>query len=532
MDRIAFRRALAAASVLATLAGAVGAAAQAPAGPPPSVVVAPVTTADVARSEEYIGTIQAIQSVDLKARVTGFLEAIEFREGSMVEANQVLYEIEKAPYQAELAAAEGQLAAAQASLAGAKAKLTNAQTELDRQLTLVQRGTVSQAVADQAQAARDQAAAEVQSAEATIQQANAQIESAKINLSYTEIPAPIAGQIGATTTTVGNLVGPETGTLATIIQLDPIRVAFSVPEAAYINFVESTGGNAAPDGEALLTPQLSLANRKLYEPIGKLAFTSNRISQQTGSLVIYADFPNPDGVLLPGGFVSVSLQESKKHPMPVVTASAILQDRQGQYVFVLNHENKAVQRRIETGARVGQDYSVTRGLQEGETVIVQGLQKVVPGAEVAPQPQSAAAAGSDSDAVAGAAAGSGSAAAADAPASAGAGAAADSESAATASAADATAGTDAAAAGAPAATAAPATAAGAAAGSESAGTPAAGAPAAGASAAEAPAATTAAAATAVTDTSAEPAAAEAATPTPAAKPAGGRAGAAAAATGN
>lgn len=504
MDRIAFRRALAAASVLATLTGAAGAAAQAPAGPPPSVVVAPVTTADVARSEEFIGTIQAIQSVDLKARVTGVLEAIKFQEGSMVEANQVLYEIEKAPYQADLAAAEGQLAAAQASLAGAKAKLTNAQTELDRQLTLVQRGTVSQAMADQAQATRDQAAAEVQSAEASIQQANAQIESAKINLSYTEITAPIAGQIGATNTTVGNLVGPDSGTLATIIQLDPIRVAFSVPEAAYINFVETTGGRAALDGEALLTPQLTLANRKLYEPTGKIAFTSNRISQQTGSLVIYADFSNPEGVLLSGGFVSVSVQESKKHPMPVVTASAILQDRQGQYVFVLNHENKAVQRRIETGARVGQDYSVTRGLQEGETVIVQGLQKVVPGAEVTPQPQSAATASSDSGA--GAAAAPAAADPEPAAAPAGADAAADPEPAATAP-ADASAGSE--------TTAAATTPAGAAAAAAAIATPAADAPAA--------------------DAPVEPAAAapaEAATPTPAAKPATTGGGAAAAATGD
>ena len=391
MDRIPFHRALAAATVLAALAGAAGAAAQAPPGPPPSVVVAPVTTADVARSDEFIGTVQAIQSVDLKARVTGFLEAIKFREGSPIKAGQTLYEIETAPYQAALAAAEGQLAAAQASLAGAKAKLSNAQTELDRQLTLVQRGTVSQAVADQAQATRDQAAAEVQSAEAAIQQADAQIESAKINLSYTEIAAPISGQIGATTTTVGNLVGPDSGTLATLVQLDPIRVAFSVPEAAYINFLEATGGKAA-DGAALLTPQLTLANRKPYAPAGKIAFTSNRISEQTGTLVIYADFPNPDGMLLPGGFVSVSVSESKGQSLPVVPASAILQDRQGQYVFVLDADDKAEQRRIETGARVGPDYSVTSGLQQGETVIVQGLQKVVPGAEVAPQPLPTAAA--------------------------------------------------------------------------------------------------------------------------------------------
>lgn len=371
--------------LLATLTAPTIANAQTAGAPPPTVIVAPVKTADISGSIDFSGTVEAIQSVDLKARVTGFLEAVKFQEGGLVKKGDLLYAIEKAPYQANLASAEGQLSAAQATLAGAQAALANAQAALDRQTTLLQKGTVTQAAADLAKATRDESSAKVQSAQAAIKQANAQVELANLNLSYTEIATPIDGRIGATTLTVGNLVTPGSDTLATVVQIDPIRVVFSVPESDYVNFVEQKGTLNQPDNQEFFTPRLTLSNRKSYGQDGKISFVNNQVSSTTGTLQFYAEFPNPDGLLLPGAFVSVDVNQSQAVKLPVVPASAILQDKEGLYVFVLDADNKAQQRRIETSARVGQDYAVTSGLQAGETVIVEGVQKVIPGAEVTPQ---------------------------------------------------------------------------------------------------------------------------------------------------
>lgn len=355
--------------------------------PPPSVVVAPVQAQEVGRSDQFIGRIQAIQSVDLKARVEGFLEKVNFTEGAFVNADDVLYEIEKAPYQAAVAQAQAQVAAAQAAIAGAKASLKNAQTNLDRQLDLVKRGTVSQAVADDAQAQRDLAAAKVQSAEAELQQARAQLQAAELDLSYTTITAPIDGRIGATNVTEGNLVNPQTGTLATVVQVDPIRVAFSIPESLYVTFAEADGQDIRDQAEGIFEPTLELPTGKPYGETGRIAFASNRIDPATGSLVVYADFPNGKGVLLPGSFVNVTVQESRRESMPVVPAPAVLQDRQGQYVFVVNDDDRAERRRITSTARVRDGFAVSSGLQVGETVVVSGVQKVRPGEKVRPTAQ-------------------------------------------------------------------------------------------------------------------------------------------------
>jgi len=358
----------------------------------PSVVVAPIRSQQVGRSDQFIGRIQAIQSVNLRARVEGFLDKVAFTQGSFVKSGDLLYEIEKAPYQADVAQAQAEIAAANAKIAGAKANLKNAQTNLDRQLDLVKRGTVSQAVADDAQAQRDLAAADVQSGEAQLKQAEAQLQTAKLNLSYTTITSPISGRIGATNVTEGNLVNPQTGTLSTVVQIDPIRVAFSIPESLYVEFAESVGKSGPDQATSIFEPTLQLPTGKPYGQTGKVAFASNEIDQSTGTLVIYADFPNPQGALLPGSYVNVTVQESEMSELPVVPAPAVLQDRQGQYVFVVNSDDRAEQRRITTGSRVDNGFAVTAGLQEGETVIVSGVQKVKPGEVVQPtsQPSSAA----------------------------------------------------------------------------------------------------------------------------------------------
>jgi membrane fusion protein, multidrug efflux system len=374
------RRALRAVLGLGALALATAAAqAQAPAGgadaPPPAVVVQPVTSEVVGRSDQFVG------------RVEGFLETLNFKEGADVTADELLIGIEKAPYEAQLAAATAQVTAAQSQVAGAQANLANNDVILSRQVTLLKRGDVSQATYDQAKADRDVSAAQVQEAQAAVGQAQAQVQTAQLNLSYTDIKAPISGRIGAVSVTVGNLVAAKSGTIATIVQLDPIRVAFSIPEALYTRLKQRA---ATQNGNLdVFTPELTLSDGTTYASGGKLSFASNVIGASTGTLTIYADFPNADSLLLPGGFVTVTVKEANPTKLPVVPASAVLQDRDGRYVLVVDDANRAEIRRIETGQQVQTGFPVTKGLIDGERVIVEGLQKVRPGIVVAPTPVAA-----------------------------------------------------------------------------------------------------------------------------------------------
>lgn len=391
--RAALRRAplLAATLVAAGLGGTLGAGAQQAAAPAPAVIVAPVTQQDVTQSFQYVGRIQAIQTLNLVARVEGFLTGVLFQEGSHIKANEQLYTIEKAPFQASLDQANGQLAAANAQLAGANAALAEAQLTLDRQIALVKSGAVSQAVQDQAQAQRDKAAADVESAKASITQANAQIETAKLNLSYTDIASTIDGRIGKTNVTQGNLVNTATGTLATVVQMDPMRVVFSISEAQYTGVAKTIQAANLKPGSAhqTFTPTVMLSDGSTYEHPGKIAFIGNEISQSTGTLPIYADFPNPNELLVPGGFVTVVVKQDTKQEELVVPIAAVMEDKDGQYVLSLDAQNRTQQTRITTGVQTGTNYTVTSGLQQGQMIIVEGVQKVRPGMVVDPRPMTA-----------------------------------------------------------------------------------------------------------------------------------------------
>lgn len=361
----------------------------APQGPPPSVVVAAVQMQDVASERRYIGTIKAIQSVDVRARVEGFLEKVAFKQGHTVEAGELLYQIEQDQYQAALASAEGELAAAQASLASAKATLEDKQADFERFAALVKKGDTSQTNFDRAKAQRDEAAASVESAKASIKQAQAGIEQAKINLGYTTITSPIDGRIGATKYTEGNLVNTSSGTLATVVQLDPIRAVFSIPSADFVRIQERVADDGADHARDLFVPELILPTGKTYDQKGKVAFADNQVNPATGTIPIYADFPNADRLLLPGQFVTAVVRTAQTKEEPVVPASAILRTRDGEQVYLVGKDNRVEQRTIKTGVQVGTGYAVTSGLQSGEIVIVSGVQKVKPGMTVKPVKQSA-----------------------------------------------------------------------------------------------------------------------------------------------
>lgn len=358
-------------------------------GAPPAVETAVVALAPVSPEEQFIGSVTAIQQVNLMARVEGFLEEVAFEEGSLLQAGDVAFRIEQDTYQAALDSARAALQAAIAAEAGAQAGLTNAELTLARQKQLLRSDTASQAAVDQAQAARDTADAQVKQAQAQIAQAQAQVTTAEINLSFTAVETPITGRIGRAQVTLGNLVSPASGTLATVIQVDPIRVVFAISDRDYLRVLaklQEEGGNNGEPQTAAFVPQLTLPDGSLYEEAGKIAFIDNTVDPGTGTIAVYAEFPNPHLKLVPGQFVNVMVQASRAQSLPVVPATAVQRDQEGAYVFVLDGENRAVIRRVELGQRVGVDWAVLSGLAAGEVVIVSGIQKIRPGIVVAPQP--------------------------------------------------------------------------------------------------------------------------------------------------
>jgi membrane fusion protein (multidrug efflux system) len=324
--------------------------------------------------------------------VEGYLESVEFEDGAQVKKGDVLYQIDEAPYQAALDAAQAQLESAKASKARAEADLKNAQVNLERQQKLLQRDTVSQATVDDATARRDEAAAAVEMAKAQIASAQAAITTAKLNLGYTTITAAIDGRMGKSQVTAGNLISPSSGTMATLVQLDPIRVAFALPDRLYTQFQEAAGNASAEAARAVFEPRVTLPNGRVYETAGEISFASNEIDPATGTITVYAKFDNPRAFLLPGAFLVVSVARTDVAETPTVPASAILRDQQGPYVFVLSDDDTAKVRRVTLGDRSGAVVGVREGLSEGETVIVEGVQKVVPGGAVRPTSTTIAAA--------------------------------------------------------------------------------------------------------------------------------------------
>lgn len=359
--------------------------------PMPSVVVAAIEEGLVDKQERFIGTIKAIQSVELKARVEGFLTQLAFQQGAMVTENELLYQIEQAPFLAALESAKADLAVAQADQAAAEADLLNKQLDLDRQDALVKKGDTSQAARDKAKAQRDESAAAVAKTKASVLVAKASIDTAQINLGYTTMTSPIAGRIGPTKFTEGNLVNTSSGTLATVVQLDPIRAVFSIPSASFVRVAELSSKEGTDAVREKYVPQLILPTGETYPHEGKIAFIDNQVDARTGTIAVYADFPNPEHMLLPGQFIAAVLHRAEQTRLPLVPASAIQRTRDGEQVYVVGSGNRVEVRDIKTSTQVGTFYAVTSGLQIGDIVIVTGEQKVKAGMVVNPVKQSAAA---------------------------------------------------------------------------------------------------------------------------------------------
>jgi membrane fusion protein (multidrug efflux system) len=328
------------------------------------VMVADVIEEDVNPPEEYVGHVEALQTVDLRARVEGFLEQVNFKEGADVEAGTLLFVIEPAPYQVQVNANKAMVAQADASLRKASQFLERARN--------VSSGGVSATDMDNAEA-------EELHARAQLEQARANLDAAKIQLSYTSIEAPISGRIGRSTFTKGNLVGPGSGPLASLVQLDPVRVVYSISENDFpevrMAFEDAKEGKTHP----LLEPRIKLPGGKILETKGQIDFVDNTVDPNTGTIAVWALFPNPEVALLPGQYVTVLVSRTEPKMMPVVPQSAVLEDRDGRYVLTVDEKSQVVVRRITTGQLTGSNWAVASGLTVGEKVISEGVQKVQPG---------------------------------------------------------------------------------------------------------------------------------------------------------
>ncbi len=370
--------AFAAVSALAALVGCDPRQAEQAAPEPPAVGVIEVGQQKVNPYFELVGKARAAESVALRARVTGFLQARDFEEGGVVEQGQVLFQIEPEQYQATLAQAEAELAAANASL-------NRAQVDLARFKELAKTKNVSQQKVDEAEA-------EVLVQEAAVSTAQANIEKAQLSVDYTKVTAPIGGRIDLAAFDVGNLIGPESGVIATINKMDPIKVAFSIAETWHLGLAKDAM-EAQRRGERVdehaHVPLIRLPDGSLYEHKGQFDFIDNKVDEKTGTVLIRAEFPNPDRILLPGQFVTVVIEREEAIDAVMIPQAAVLTDQGGAYVLLVDDDNRVASRRIVTGQRFGPDLVVTEGLSSGERIVMYGIQKVRPGIIVQPQPTAA-----------------------------------------------------------------------------------------------------------------------------------------------
>jgi membrane fusion protein (multidrug efflux system) len=335
------------------------------AAPPanPAVGVRPAAMKGVSQSFEFVGHIKATDKVDVRARIEGFLEKVAFHEGQDVKAGDLLYQLEQPPFQA-------QVNTAKANVAQLEAQHRNAELTLGRAQYLIKTVAGQQSNVDSALASERALAAQIDGA-------RAQLQTAEINLGYTEIRSPISGRIGRTAYTLGNLVNPASGVLATIVSQDPIYVLFPV-SVRDLEIIREARRNEE-GGLAKIDIRIRLSNGKEYPQRGVWNLTDPQVDQQTDTLIMRAIVPNPERQLVDGQFATAVIRERREAPRLLVPQAALQVDQSGYYVLVVDDQHKVQQRRIQTGPNQDTDVVITSGLREGENVIVDGIQKVRPG---------------------------------------------------------------------------------------------------------------------------------------------------------
>lgn len=322
----------------------------------------------ITRSIDYVGRVEAIEHVEIRARVTGFLQEILFKEGEVVKEGDVLYRIEPDTFQAAVMQAQGALLQAQGQFANAAAQ--RARTE-----ELVKKDAAAQATLDTRVAAEKDTQGQVVTADANLR-------TAKINLGYTTITAPIGGEVGRSRVTKGNVVGPDTGPLTEIVSRDPIYVSFPVSQREFLKVREEEARRQKQQGLAI---RIRFSDGTAYDQTGRINFVDVKVDRATDTVLVRATMPNPNGTLIDGQLVRVSVEAEKPEEKVLVPQTALLVDQQGTYVFVAEG-GKAEAKRVKLGGEQGPYAVVDQGLKGGEQVVVQGMETLRPGAAVVASP--------------------------------------------------------------------------------------------------------------------------------------------------
>ena len=389
-------------------------AVNAAAPPPPTVVVAQVVQQTVPIYSEFVGQTKATQTVEIRARVQGTLDKVNFTEGAPVRKGQVLFEIQKSEYEAALLSAKAALSKAQAdlfqaqqrtdvveaesNLAQAQTRLSLAQSDLARYTPLAKENAVTQIDLDTARAKKDSAAAEVtaskanltnkaaavkytiEKTQAMVAAAKADISQAELNLGYCTIHSPIDGIIGLQQVNVGNLVGKNDATLLTTVSSsNPFYVDFNISEAFLLKVTKEARGTRPS-----VAFQLVLSDNSVYEHEGHFSVVDRTVDPKTGTILVRATFPNDAGRLRPGQFARVRAAAEERVDAILVPQVAVQELQSAKYVLVVGSDNKVSQRTVKVGDRSEDNYVVLEGLQAGEQVVIEGIQKVRPGMVVTP----------------------------------------------------------------------------------------------------------------------------------------------------
>ncbi|KQP08157.1 MAG: efflux RND transporter periplasmic adaptor subunit [Methylobacterium sp.] len=343
--------------------------AQAPGGPPPKVTTAKPVVREIVETDMYTGRFDPVEIVDVRARVTGYLEKLNFQDGATVKKGDLLFVIDRRPYKAALDQA-------QAALVSAKARLNFSQTDLDRAQTLSRSGNISEQVTDQ----RRQAS---QTAQADVDSADAQLRQAQLNYDFTEVKAPISGRISRRLVTEGNIVITDQTLLTTIVSLDPIYFGFTVDERSFLKYQGALGIGMGQTQKGKGVPILiALTGEEKPTRKGVLDFVDNRVDNATGTVLLRATVENPDGFIKPGLFGIVSLPATKPYQGILLPDDAISANQDKRVVYLVADDGSVASREVKLGPKVDGYRVIRDGLKGDENVVVNGLSRVRPGAKV------------------------------------------------------------------------------------------------------------------------------------------------------
>jgi len=358
-----------------------------PPGGSPDVQVVLVEQKDVPIYGEWIGTLDGFSNADVRAQITGYIMKQGYQEGAFVKKGQLLFEIDPRPFQAALDQAKGQLAQATAILANAQAVQGRTELDVNRYTPLAKEQAASQQDLDNAVQNNMAAKATVATAEAQIKSAEAAVETAKINLDFTRLVAPIDGIAGQAQLQVGALVNLSSVPVTSVSTVDPIKVYFTVGEPQYLawrkRFPTETTRQAAAKNLKL---ELILADGSTYAHDGVFYFADRQVNESTGAIRIAGLFPNPANILRPGGYGKVRAVIRVQPNALLVPQRAVSELQGGYQVAVVDSDNKVSIRTVQAGDRVGNQWVIAEGLQQGERVVAEGIQKVRPGMQVTPKP--------------------------------------------------------------------------------------------------------------------------------------------------